>query len=128
MATPPTSSFHIQIVPPPPPPSVSNKPDHATKKGMKDHTGKEAEGRVLFLDLGIFKYGTDDKAHAASVAFSIVLLTAIFIVIFAGMLVPDTRMEWVKQAFTWLGSTFLFIAGYALGGRNSTTNKAEKED
>ena len=66
---------------PPPSGDLSSTPDQATKTGL-DLTGPVAENRILFINAWVIRYGTDDKAHAASITLSLLLLfTAIIIII-----------------------------------------------
>lgn len=109
-----------------PPSNLSPKPDKATKLGMPDLTGDEADGRVLRINLWFFKYGVDDKVHAAAVAFSLILLILITAVIFVGM--KESNTAWVEKAFSWLGNAFLFVAGIALGGSSTDNKKIRNHD
>jgi hypothetical protein len=110
---------------PPPESVVSKKPDSDTKKGIEkanDYTGQQADERVLFINLGIFKYGTSDKAHAAAVALSSVLLLTII-----GLIVFGSGMEheWRDDVFKWATGAFLFTSGIALGQRGGTKKKTK---
>ena len=67
-----------------PPSNLSPKPDRATRRGMSDFTGKDARNRVLYINAGFFKYGTNDKAHAAAIVLSMTLLLAIILLVFFG--------------------------------------------
>jgi len=44
---------------------------------MNDYTGSEAENRVLHINLWFFKYGTNDKTHAAAMVLSLLLFITI---------------------------------------------------
>ncbi len=93
-------------------------PDQATRKGMPDFTGKDdAYNRVLYINVGIFRYGTNDKAHAAALILSMVLLLTMIALVFFGTGHHDAA--WDDKAFSWLGGAFLFIAGVALGKSGS---------
>ncbi len=95
----------------PKPKNTSPVPDEATKKGVNDYTGSSgARDRVLRINLGVLKYGTDDKTHAAA----IVLSMMIFMVII-GVLIFGEGNDWTKEVFRWLGGAFLFVAGIAIG-------------
>lgn len=88
---------------------------------MNDYTGSEADNRVLHINLGIFKYGTNDKTHAAAMVISLLLFLTI-----VGVLILGDGGDWSKEAFRWLGSTFLFVTGVALGkGGGSTPSNGE---
>ncbi len=114
------------IVPQIPPPSgeLSNKPDKDTKKDL-DFTGPSANKRVLYINAGIFKYGTDDKAHAASIALSMVLLAVSLIVMIVGLFSGNT--QWLEKMQAWIGSAFLFVAGVAIG-RGGKEKKPKNRD
>jgi hypothetical protein len=77
---------------------------------MNDYTGPQAEDRVLHINLMFFKYGTNDKTHAAALVLSLLLFATI-----VGVLIFGNGTEWAKEAFHWLGSAFLFVSGVALG-------------
>ncbi len=95
-----------------PPSNLAPKPDKDTRKELDDLTGTEATGRVLFINIGFFRYGTDDKIHAAAIVLSMVLLIMI-----VGVLLRASGQEsaWNDKVFNWLGGAFLFVAGIALG-------------
>ena len=95
----------------PEPQNTSPVPDSATKKGLPDHTGKDnADGRVLHVNLGIVKYGTDDKAHAAAMVLSVV------IILFLGALLAFApHDEETKDLIGWLKSAVLLTIGVAIG-------------
>jgi peptidoglycan/LPS O-acetylase OafA/YrhL len=80
---------------------------------MPDFTGKDAGNRVLYVNFLFFKYGTNDKAHAAALILSTVLLAAIIGLVFFGT--RHNNAAWDDKAFSWLSGAFLFIAGVALG-------------
>jgi len=101
----------------PPPENLSPTPDEATKTGLSDYTGGSANKRVLHINLGIFKYGTDDKSHAAALVFALILLIALLGIVIAGFHVENAA--WADKCFGWLGSAFLFVAGVALGKSSS---------
>ena len=105
--------------PPPPPPSVPIKPptntslvpDKATEKGIMDYTGDEpSDGRVFHINLGFFKYGTDDKIHGAAMVFSFLLFLCV-----ASIMVFGDGSAWADKLFNWTTGAFLFALGIALG-------------
>jgi len=106
-------------LPPPTPPTlpslgdVSTLPDAATQKGLNDFTGSGAENRVLHINVGFFKYGTDDKAHAGAMVLSIVLLVMIALTGIAGLIAADSK--WPGELLEKLGTAFTFVAGVAIG-------------
>jgi len=107
-----------------PPTNVSSVPDEATKTGP-DYTGANASKRVLYVNLGFVKYGTNDKVHAAALILSFVLLLAVFAVIGQGFY--QGEHGWADKVFSWLGSAFLFVAGVAVG-KGTTKEKEDGED
>jgi hypothetical protein len=99
---------------PPPSSGLSTVPDKDTKKGLPDYTAREAPERVLHINLWFFKYGTNDKAHAAALVLSVLLLSIIVgVIIFINS--EGAASEWADRVFGWLGSAFMFISGIALG-------------
>lgn len=106
--------------------SLSPLPDKETKSGLHDYTGKDAHSRVLLINLWLFKYGTNDKTHAAAVVLSLILLTTIIVVIIIGM--NATNGPWLDKVFSWLGGAFLFIAGVALGKGGTEGGRGRASD
>lgn len=95
----------------PPPTNTSPVPDRATKKGIKDYTGKDvADGRVFHINLGFFKYGTDDKIHGAAMVFSLLLFLSVI-----GIMAFGDGSGWADKLFDWAAGAFLFSLGIALG-------------
>jgi hypothetical protein len=90
--------------------------------GLPDFTGKDAGDRVLYVNLFFFKYGTNDKVHAAALVLSLVLLFAMIALIFIGT--RHNNAAWDDKAFSWLGGAFLFITGLALG-KGATGHKPD---
>ena len=78
----------------PPPENTSSVPDKATKTGLNDYTGPAAESRVLRINLGIFKYGTNDKTHAAALVLSLLLFLTI-----VGVIIFGDGGDWAKEIF-----------------------------
>ncbi|MFT8711443.1 hypothetical protein [Komagataeibacter rhaeticus] len=98
----------------PPTGDLSNTPDKATKAGLCDYTNpKDANDRVFYLNLYFFKYGTNDKVHAASLLMSLILLFMIFWLLVIGLY--SSNDPWKDKLFSWLGSAFTFISGVAIG-------------
>jgi hypothetical protein len=100
-----------------PPPSGPDKPDKETQAGLRDYTAPSADNRVLFVNLGIIRYGTHDKTHAAALVFSVILL--IFIACVGFFTLSKDPSGFSEKWFTWLTNTFLFVAGIALGKSGS---------
>jgi hypothetical protein len=96
----------------PPSGDLSDRPDAETRKGL-DFTAGSAENRVLFINLGIFRYGTDDKAHAAAIALSAALLIVAVGIIAAGLF--STNAPWLDKVLAWVSNAFLFVAGVSIG-------------
>ncbi len=94
----------------PPPSHVSPVPDDATKAGLKDYTSPTAANRILHINLGFFKYGTSDQAHAAAMVLSLLLL--IFI---AAILIFAPSGGVADKILSWLESAFLLTVGVAIG-------------
>ena len=105
----------MTIQPPAIPPlgNLPKEPDAATRKGLKDFTGDDAPNRVLHINFGFFKYGTDDKGHAAALILSMLLLAMIGLTGIAGLIAPND--EWTKTLLQMLGSAFTLVAGVAIG-------------
>src|SRR3954447_22376860 len=82
-------------------------PDKETRRGLPDYTGRDAYDRVLLINSYFFKYGTNDKTHAAALVLSLMILIVIIAVIVYGM--NGTNKEWADKVFSWLGGAFLFI-------------------
>jgi hypothetical protein len=104
-----------------PPTNVSSEPDKDTQKGLDDYTGPSAPSRVLYINLGLFKYGTDDKAHAAAIVLSLLLLTLIAITMVLGMFA--TNPDWPEKILTMLGSAFTLVAGVAIGRGSALSDR-----
>jgi hypothetical protein len=86
--------------------------------GLPDHTGSSiAGGRVLHVNLFVFKYGTDDKAHAAAMVLSILFLIFIAVLSFA----PSSPEH--DKLLSWLESALLLTVGVAIGQGISAPKK-----
>lgn len=108
----------------PPLGNVPKEPDEETRKGLKnDFTGDGAENRVLHINLGFFKYGTDDKAHAGAMVLSMLLLVMIALTGVAGLIAQED--EWPGEILQMLGSAFTFVAGVAIGQGISKKDDAD---
>ncbi len=117
----------MKIPPIPTPDNLSSQPDKDTKKGLPDFAAdNSASDRVLHINLGFFKYGTNDKAHAAAIMLSLLLFAAIIGVIIIGMWANST--VWPEKVFNWLGSAFLFASGIALGSKGENGRKKHSID
>jgi hypothetical protein len=104
----------------PPPDHSSPVPDPATKLGLPDHTGGgKADGRVMHVNLGFFKFGTDDRTQA--VAF---VLTILLLVMLGGLLIaPET--EQAKSLFGILQNSLLLTIGVSVGNNASKSAKGD---
>ena len=82
-----------------------------------DYTGSDAvPDRVLRINLGFFKYGTNDKTQGAAIFFSLLLLILIFLTIILQCFFPI-----IDKFLPWLQSTFILIIGIALGRSSKGT-------
>ncbi|MFL6844714.1 MAG: hypothetical protein ACJ8ER_07525 [Allosphingosinicella sp.] len=86
----------------------------------RDYTATSADRRVLRINLGIIRYGTDDKTQGAAVVFSLLLFCAICLVMILGSIEADR--EWFERVLQWLGSAFFFVMGVAIGKSGSTAS------
>jgi len=104
-----------------PPENASPVPDDATLLGFPpDHTGSSsARGRVFHLNLGIFKYGTDDKAHAAAMGLSLLIFVFLGILLCFGQANANT-----DNMIAFLQNALLLTIGVAIGQGTSTDSKA----
>lgn len=102
----------------PPPEHASPVPDKYTRKA--DYTGPSAEGRILQINFGFFKYGTNDQTHAAAMVISLLLL-----VFMAAILIFSPPGAGAEKTLGWLQSAFLLTVGVAIG---KTRLGSRKED
>ena len=102
-----------------PPPETSNVPDRETKLGLPDHTGTgSADGRVMHINLGFLKFGTDDKAQA--VAF---ILTTLMLLLLGAISIWGQDTEQTKAFASLLEKAVLITIGVSVGqavGRKPT--------
>ncbi|MET4293710.1 hypothetical protein [Bradyrhizobium sp. LB5.2] len=102
---------------PAPTSNTSPVPDEDTAKGF-DWTGDgRAHNRILHISTKWFRYGTDDKGHAAALVLSALLLvSALLVGIIAVVgLYSGKDPQWVNTLITWVGNAFLFTSGIAVG-------------
>ena len=71
-----------------------------------------APNQVFMLDRFGFKYGTDDKGHAAAIILSVFLLVLLGCLFVLGTLFDRS---WIPDAVQILGTAFTFVAGVAIG-------------
>jgi hypothetical protein len=102
-------------------PSQSRKPlrrpasnEVVTKDKPEDYTGPEAGERTFYLNFYFIRFGTKDKIQGAAITLSVLLLLVIATVIIIGAF-NSTNASWLEKSLTWLGSTFVFLAGVAVG-------------
>jgi hypothetical protein len=102
---------------PPPPGNPSTIPDADTEKGFDFAAGDHAENRILHIKTRWFRYGTDDKGHAAALVLSGLLLVSAPIIAIIGCvsLFSGKDPQWFQTLVTWIGNAFLFTAGIAVG-------------
>lgn len=98
----------------PPPEDTPSVPDSATLKNP-DFTGPSAENRVLHLSLRSFKYGTDDKAHAASLVATGSLLVVIIGITICGAFASETAQPLISDVIKYLFNALMLSLGVALG-------------
>ena len=95
-------------------------PDKVVKKDEPaDYTGSgPVADRVLVINLGFFKYGTNDRFQGAALLLATLLLFLVLLLIIASVVVdiPDARFG---EVFQWLGGTFLLVTGVAIGRATS---------
>lgn len=87
-----------------------------------DYTGDNASDRVLFINLGFFKYGTNDKSHGAAIILSFLLFVLLAVIFVIGFWA--TNVDWAKECLRFVGTTFVFVAGVAVGrsGKNENSH------
>ena len=83
----------------------------------RDDTGRTADERALWINLGIVQYGTNDRKQGAAIVFALFILLAIGIVSVLALFV--TEAERLSHALQWLCNAFLFVLGVATGTSNS---------
>ena len=106
---------------------VSSEPDKYTRKSP-DMTGASAENRIIFINLGFFKYGTDDKAHAGAIFLSLLLLLVMVASLFVGAFTA-ANADWMRAFLQFIGSAFTLVAGVAIGrGQTGRKKKKSKPD
>src|SRR4051794_32788072 len=93
--------------------NLSDIPDSDTKRAPDMTAPGSADNRVLFINLGFFKYGSNDKQHSASMILAFVLLLAFIGVIVAGFWAANAG--WLDKAITYLWNGFLIVGGVAIG-------------
>lgn len=91
----------------------SHKKARRSARPSGDFTGRSANNRVLRINLGVIRYGTDDKTHAAAVVFSLLLFAVIVLVVLAGIASSDH--DWTYRVLQWLGMPFSMVIGVAIG-------------
>lgn len=94
-----------------PPDHTSPVPDAATRAGIPDHTGGgAADGRVLHINLGFFKFGTDYKSQAIALILSVLLL-----VVIVSLAICADQTESVKDLISVFKGALLLTIGVAVG-------------
>ena len=109
-----------------PPPPQDPSPDETTKLGLPDdQTGPKAQGRVFYINLGLVRYGSTDKAHGAAVLLSLLLFLLLASVLLLTVYFPENAL--LERIFDWLSGAFLVIAGVAIGRNPPSAEKDENE-
>ena len=97
-------------------------PDRETKKGLGDWTNPQgASGRVFYMNLKVFHYGTDDKTHAASIFLSIIIAVFMLLVLLIGL--ATTFAPIAERLLTGLMSAFTITIGIAVGKSGNGTKR-----
>ena len=96
--------------------SSSEKTHHRSRMSptdiLPDFSLVGAPNQVFMLDRFGFKYGTDDKGHAAAIILSVFLLVLLGCLFVLGTLFDRS---WIPDAVQILGTAFTFVAGVAIG-------------
>jgi hypothetical protein len=102
---------------PAPTSNISPVPDADTAKGFDWTIDGHADNRILHISTKCFRYGTDDKGHAAALVLSALLLAAALLIGIIGVagLYSGKDPQWVNTLVTWVGNAFLFTSGIAVG-------------
>lgn len=111
---------------PGPPQGTPDSPDQFTREALDFSAPHPVDKRVLHINTPFFRYGTDDKSHAAAISLSAVLLIAAVILGAFGTVTSMSGHDpkWLDTLITWIGNAFLFTAGIAVGQRG-TNNHSE---
>jgi hypothetical protein len=86
-------------------------------------SGDSAGNRLLFINAGFFRYGTDDKTHAAAIVLSGVLLVIGLLVVIIGSF--SSNSAWLERALMLIWNAFMFVAGVALGRSGKEKDNGE---
>jgi hypothetical protein len=97
-------------------PLLVGEDESPVKEESDRHTARffpgGAPNQVFMLDRFGFKYGTDDKGHAAAIILSVLLLALLGCLIVLGTFFDRS---WIPDALQILGTAFTFVAGVAVG-------------
>ena len=86
------------------------------KDSPSDYTGDDASERVLRVNLLFLKFGTKDRVQGAAIMLSVLLLICVMAVSLLGFFSTDpSKILLFEKIFSWLGSTFVFVSGVAVG-------------
>lgn len=72
----------------------------------------------MHLNLGIFKYGTNDQTHAAAICLSLLELLCLMI-----LLTVAAQTDQVKEMISFLQHALLLTVGVAIGQSTTSTAK-----
>jgi hypothetical protein len=82
-----------------------------------DYTADEAPERVLHINMGFLKFGTNDKLQGAAIVLAVFLLILISAITIYG--ISHQPSEFQDRVFNWLTNTFLVVLGVAVGRAGS---------
>jgi len=84
----------------------------------RDYTGPSADDRVLRINLGVVRYGTNDKTQGAAVIFALLIFGVICLLFVLSLFIAEGSR--VDSVMAWLSNAFLFVLGIATGNSNSS--------
>lgn len=106
---------------PSPPSDTPDKPDRYTNL-VNDQTGPSARDRTFYLNLGVLRFGTNDKIQGAAILLAIFILIAYILILLVSInsIHSEITDSILDKAVAGLWNVFLLAIGVALGrGINS---------